>query len=80
MRSGIAKTMRPRLDPDQLTVGRLIVGSPSTLDEHQRDLGLLVGKLIDQPVESLLRVHQLRVPALAGAIRLRTPAPTAATC
>jgi hypothetical protein len=39
-----------------------------TLDNHQRGLGLLLGKLIDQPVKSLLRSHRPMVPP-ARAIR-----------
>lgn len=33
-----------------------------TLDDHQRGLSLLLGKLIDQLVESLLRSHRPMVP------------------
>jgi hypothetical protein len=38
-------------------------GIPPTLNDHQRGLSLLLGKLIDQLVESLLRSHRPLVPS-----------------
>ena len=41
-----------------------------TLDNHQRGLSLLLGKLIDQLVESLLRSHRPIVPPMIFDSRL----------